>query len=306
MENSNPDFAIRLAAANALVRLSARFQGAIPWRVLEPGFRFTHRRVRFASRAIGIFKPRHMDSVLSIRTSIPRGTRAPRYADQVQGNAGTGLLTYDMQDRDPEKPMSRLLHKAYREKTPLIYLQGIDPALYVAHFPVYVVVWDASAGSTQIAMGLPCTEQQDLSVPSAEQQRYTERLSKARVHQAQFREDVLQAYGQRCALTGIKSPELIVAAHIIPHAEGGELVVQNGLCLSHLHHAAFDAHLIGIDPGCRVHVARRLRAAESNAFAKDSFKNLAGQRISLPSKSLHCPNPELLESRFALFQEMDS
>ena len=161
-----------------------------------------------------------MKSVLSIKTSILRGARAPRYADQVQEDTGEGLLAYDMQDRDPGKPMSRLLHEAYRRETPLINLQGIAPALYVAHFPVYVAEWDRGSGSTRIAIGLPANDQQDLAVPSIEQRRYTKSLSKARVHQAQFREDVLGAYGKQCSLTGIESPEIIVAAHIIPHAEG--------------------------------------------------------------------------------------
>jgi hypothetical protein len=35
-------------------------------------------------------------------------------------------------------------------------------------------------------------------------------------------------------------------------------VVSNGLPLTKLHHAAFDAHLIGIDPDYRIHVADRL------------------------------------------------
>jgi putative restriction endonuclease len=32
-------------------------------------------------------------------------------------------------------------------------------------------------------------------------------------------------------------------------------VVPNGLPLSKIHHAAFDAHLIGIDPDYRLHVS---------------------------------------------------
>jgi putative restriction endonuclease len=35
-------------------------------------------------------------------------------------------------------------------------------------------------------------------------------------------------------------------------------VVSNGIRLSKIHHAAFDAHLIGIDPDYRLHVSGRL------------------------------------------------
>ena len=38
----------------------------------------------------------------------------------------------------------------------------------------------------------------------------------------------------------------------------GQPVVANGIALSKIHHAAFDNHLIGIDPDGRVHVSERL------------------------------------------------
>jgi putative restriction endonuclease len=54
---------------------------------------------------------------------------------------------------------------------------------------------------------------------------------------------------------------LLDAAHIISDGDEtlGQPVVPNGITLSKIHHAAFDAHLIGIDPGYKVHVAERLR-----------------------------------------------
>jgi putative restriction endonuclease len=38
----------------------------------------------------------------------------------------------------------------------------------------------------------------------------------------------------------------------------GQPIVPNGIPLSKIHHAAFDAHLIGIDPNYRLHVSERL------------------------------------------------
>jgi len=35
----------------------------------------------------------------------------------------------------------------------------------------------------------------------------------------------------------------------------GQPLVTNGIPLSKIHHAAFDAHLIGIDPDFRMHVS---------------------------------------------------
>lgn len=118
---------LRMAAAQALAQLSDLYQGAVPWRAIRQGFRFRGRHVHFASTAIGIFKPRDMDEVLSIKTTIPRAGRPPRYADQMPEQAADGALAYDMQDREPSHPNNLLLRQAYRERIPLIYLTGHCP-----------------------------------------------------------------------------------------------------------------------------------------------------------------------------------
>src|SRR5262249_54297407 len=87
------------------------------------------------------------------------------------------------------------------------------------------------------------------------------RLSNAlHQHQASFREAVITAYSGRCALSGLPEPLLLDAAHIVPNKDEqlGQPVVPNGIPLSKIHHAAFDVHLIGIDPDYRLNVSKRL------------------------------------------------
>jgi putative restriction endonuclease len=50
------------------------------------------------------------------------------------------------------------------------------------------------------------------------------------------------------------------AAHIVmdAHEQLGQPIVSNGLPLTKIHHAAFDAHLIGIDPDFHIRVSDRL------------------------------------------------
>ena len=69
------------------------------------------------------------------------------------------------------------------------------------------------------------------------------------MHQASFRDAVLSAYGGRCAISHLPEPRLLDAAHIVMDADEqlGQPIVSNGLPLTKIHHAAFDAHLIG-DP----------------------------------------------------------
>ena len=89
---------------------------------------------------------------------------------------------------------------------------------------------------------------------------------KARLrHQASFRDAVLSAYRGRCAICHLPEPRLLDAAHIIMDADEqlGQPVISNGLPLTMLHHAAFDAHLIGIDPDYQIHVSDPIGCSKS-------------------------------------------
>lgn len=82
------------------------------------------------------------------------------------------------------------------------------------------------------------------------ERRYALRAVKQRLHQASFREAVIAAYDRRCALSGLPEPLLLDAAHIVSDKDEllGQPVVSNGIPLSKIHHAAFDAHLIASIP----------------------------------------------------------
>jgi len=50
----------------------------------------------------------------------------------------------------------------------------------------------------------------------------------------------------------------------------GQPIVSNGLPLTKIHHAAFDANLIGIDPDFRIHVSDRLLEIHDRPFLGNS------------------------------------
>ena len=89
------------------------------------------------------------------------------------------------------------------------------------------------------------------TLPAPPERRYALREIKTRLHQTSFRDAVLAAYGGRCAISHLPKPRLLDAAHIVMDADEqlGQPVISNGVPLTKIHHAAFDAHLIGIDPG---------------------------------------------------------
>ena len=124
-----------------------------------------------------------------------------------------------------------------------------------------------------------------------------------RLHQASFREAVITAYNGRCALSGLPEPILLDAAHIIAdkHERFGQPVVPNGIPLSKIHHAAFDAHLIGIDPDYRLHVSERLMVQRDGPIL-EALKRLDGNTILLPRRDKDRPDRERLDLRFQRFK----
>jgi putative restriction endonuclease len=111
--------------------------------------------------------------------------------------------------------------------------------------------------------------------------------TKAWLHRVSLRDAVLSAYGGRCTISHLPEPRLLDAAHIIMDADEqfGQPIVSNGLPLTKIHHAAFDAHLIGIDPNFRIHVSDRLLEIHDGPFLELGLKGIVGQEIQLPRRS---------------------
>lgn len=119
---------------------------------------------------------------------------------------------------------------------------------------------------------------------------------KVRRGQQFFRQAVLTAYDVRCCISSINVPRLLVASHIKPWGQfpDDRLNPQNGLCLSTLHDAAFDAGLITLDEQLRVVLSKRLRSFFPQPALEQNFVPFEGSPIRLPDK-LAEPDPAFLE-----------
>jgi putative restriction endonuclease len=117
-----------------------------------------------------------------------------------------------------------------------------------------------------------------------------------------FRDAVLSAYGGRCHLPETR---LLDAAHIIMDADEqlGQPIVSNGLPLTKIHHAAFDAHLIGVDPDYRIHVSDRLLDLHDGPFLELGLKGIAGTLIDRPRRLEDLPDRDRLALRFEQFKK---
>src|SRR5262245_59656972 len=247
-----------------------------------------------------------MQFLLSIRTVFPTPGRRVWYDDQRAAHqqifAGDETVDYAFMGEDPDAADNRWLREACENQIPVIYFLGIPPTRYEAMMPTFIVGWDAAALKARLTFGLP--NQPGFAAPeSAAERRYALREVKQRLHQHTFREAVIAAYDGRCALSRLPEKILLDAAHIIedkdPHF--GQPVVPNGIPLSKIHHAAFDAHLIGIDPDFRMHVSARLLDLHDGPLL-ESFKKLDGEKILLPRRVKDMPDRDRLALRFERFR----
>jgi putative restriction endonuclease len=87
-----------------------------------------------------------------------------------------------------------------------------------------------------------------------------EALVKIRKNQGFFRATVLTSYDNKCCITGIALPQLLVASHIIPWSidKDNRVNPHNGVCLNALHDKAFDKGLMTITPDFKILVSPSL------------------------------------------------
>lgn len=109
--------------------------------------------------------------------------------------------------------------------------------------------------------------------------------TKTRIGQNFFRKSVLSAYRNRCCITGLAVPQLLVASHIVPWRvdTANRLNPRNGLCLSMLHDKAFDAGMITIAEDMTVCVSRKY-VSKTDLFYNEALRRYDGQLIEIPEK----------------------
>ncbi len=302
----DPDHAVRLAAFERLRRLRAVHGGPIPWSALQAGFDAGGAHHLFASAAEGIFRPRGLSGLLSLKTVVPKPRGRVWYHDQAapELSADAGLHWYAFSGQDPRHSRNQWLRDAMERSLPLVYFFGVAQGLYEALFPTFIVEWDAARLSCALAFS-PAEAGAGLwTPPDAQDRRYAVRSVQQRLHQSVFRQRVVAAYGGRCALTGLPEPRLIDAAHIIPDRDEalGHPDLRNGVAMSKIHHAAFDAGLIGIDPDLRIHVADHLLEMHDGPMLEEGLKALRGRLIRSPADPRTAPNRERLALRFESFR----
>ena len=279
--------------------LHRRHTGRIPWVELNAGVTFRGQRVPIWNYQKGIFKPAALGrdgAALSVQTSA----ESP-YADSHDPDSGHFIYKY--RGTDPRHPDNDALRRAMELQRPLLYLVAIDPGIYDAVFPVYVVSDNpARLEFTLMADQTTMPRLTDDVAMIVIRREYVTRAVMQRLHQQQFRRLVLKAYSERCAICSLRHVELLDAAHILPDRDPrGDPLISNGLGLCKIHHSAFDANILGIDPDAQVHVREDILGEADGPMLRHGLQETHGSRISLPRRDEHRPNRDFLAERFTRF-----
>jgi putative restriction endonuclease len=305
MSEADLDTRVRAQAFQFLTELTRLHGEVVPRDLLERGFDFEGRRVPLIGPQ-GIFKPALLAGMpISITTVPVREGEARPYDD---GVGPDGFLRYRYRGTDPGHRDNQGLRLAMGRQVPLIYLYGVTPGRYMPVWPVYIVRDQPAELSFSVAVDAPYMPVLSNFKPdpnSLEARRaYITVLTQRRLHQQGFRERVLRAYQQQCAICRLRHDELLDAAHILPDGHPkGEPIVPNGLALCALHHAAFDRNILGITPDLVVEVRMDILREKDGPMLLHGIQGFQGKTIFRPSSRVLWPRADFLAERYEKFRQ---
>jgi len=296
------DREIRFRVFDWLTRQRDEFGETISRPALET-FSLDGRRIPLVGPS-GIWKPAACELPISITTTL-----GGPYDDSFDRQAGT--LRYAYRGIDPQHRDNRGLGRAMVERVPLVYFHAIERGNYVAAYPVFVVedhpnqlrfsmqVDDLYSSEHEFAGAGAIGE--DAGEP---RRAYVTATFRRRLHQVAFRERVIRAYAERCALCRLRHQELLDAAHITPDSDAeGEPIVSNGVALCKLHHAAFDRFFFAIRPDYVIEVRPSILRESDGPMLVVGLQQIHGQQIHLPRRTIDLPDRTRLERRYDDFRQ---
>ena len=263
-------------------------------------FTFRGERLTLIDQGRGIRKPAACQAALTIMTVYTPDGRAKPYEDVLGSD---GLPRYKMRADARGSAENRAVEDARALGLPVIWLVGVRPGWFQAVFPVYVMAAETHLDQFVLAYD----QSQVLPLPGSPLEetlrRYVVRETRQRVHQPVFRSMVMLAYDTQCAVCSLRHSQLLDAAHIVDDShEAGIAAVRNGLALCKIHHAAYDAGILGISPDLVVGIRHDILAEVDGPLFEHGIKGLHGQPLMVvPRRQAQKPDRELLAWRYDRF-----
>lgn len=301
------DWQIRLAAFAHLNKLRERAGPLVRASDMQVGFEFEGERIPLFNEPVGIWRPRQLGrdgAALSITTAPRKPGKKPPYLDDIAEDSGE--LAYRYQRDGADNWMNRSVRQAFELGRPLIYFYGIEPGAYDAIYPIYVVGDEPEAQTFRLAhdpmAGVALNVQPPLGEVAVPRD-YATREVKVRLHQRLFRAMVMRAYRTMCSVCRIRHNPLLDAAHILPDRdERGRPEVPNGLSLCKIHHAAFDANILGVTPDYVIRIRHDILQEHDGPMLEHGLQRLHDGRLTVPRSAELKPNQEYLAERYERFR----
>ena len=195
------------------------------------------------------------------------------------------------------------LREAMNRKLPLIWFLGVGVAMWQPIYPIYILAEEQEQHQFVVDPDVARTLAPTGSVIEENLRRYVIAETRRRLHQPVFRAKIMRAYETRCAVCSLRHSELLDAAHIVPDGvEGGEPVVRNGLALCKIHHAAFDARILGITPHSKIEIRSDLLTEIDGPMLRHGLQDLHGHHLAaVPKAQSERPDPDRLKWAYQRF-----
>lgn len=270
-------------------------------------FRFQGEGARLIDQSKGIWKPRGYAYPLSIVTTFTAPGKKPPYEDSVIED---GFVRYAWEGGGPNSSGNVALRNAMRDRVPVVWFIGVGgkPPLYQVVAPVYIVSEDPERECVVVAPADPrsmrALESGDTPI-EAQMRIYQQQTSFRRLHQPVFRNQVLTAYEDMCAVCSLRHRQLLDAAHIVSDSDQrGIASVVNGLAMCKIHHAAFDSYFLGVRPDLTIEIRKDLLGEVDGPMLRHGLQELHGTELrKIPEKKAAHPSVELLEIKYDMFRK---
>jgi putative restriction endonuclease len=290
---------LRGAAFAYLDEIKRRSGGFVTWRDLQ-AFTFDGRRIPLITQR-GIRTISGLAGAISIFTTYSPDPERRPYDDELGVD---DFPRYKWRGDDPDHYDNVALRHSMGAGHDLIWFVGVARGVYEARYPVWLVAEEPTEQQFVVALD------EDLRTwrpglehdPHAPIRRLAERIVQVRLHQPVFRKRVLVAYEQTCALCRLRQLPLLDAAHIRPERRGGEPIVPNGIAMCAIHHRAFDANILGVDPRFRIYIRSDVLTELDGPTLEHALQGLHGGVLTLPRRLAERPRMDLLEERFEEFR----
>lgn len=252
----------------------------------------------------GIWKPASLIGTLSVTSGVASSRHNP-YVDRVTKD---GLVEYAFTEAPTKQHQNDGLRLAHAHGLPIIYFRAVRKSVYDAYFPVRVMGVDEDRRVALLDLAGTLGPSGRIDVDFAPQLgeievKYRGQVVKRRLHQRDFRSNVMFAYTSRCSVCSLGHTELLDAAHILADSRGGLPEISNGLALCKIHHAAYDANIMGVDSDHRIHIRKDVLQEVGGPVLEHGFQKRHREMLRVvPQEQKFSPNRDYLAARFEEFQ----